>query len=86
MLKAIWTLVKVLTVLFLFLFLAGQEGDVVVNWGEYTLEVDLGLFLVSLLAFVVGAMLFQSFFNVLFDAPSRLKRYWREKGGRTDSG
>ncbi|MAQ70812.1 MAG: hypothetical protein CL565_01320 [Alphaproteobacteria bacterium] len=79
MLKALWTLAKALTVLVLFLFLANQEGDVNVNWGEYTLEADLGLFLVAVLFFVLAALVFQSFFNLLFDAPTRLKRFWRER-------
>ena len=86
MIRALWFLIKVGVVVAIAVWLAEQEGSIVIDWAPYKLTFHVGLFLFSLFVLLFLSNLLFSVIKGTLDLPKSLRRYKditdREKGYR----
>lgn len=86
MIRALWFLIKVGVVVAIAVWLAEQEGTIVIDWAPYKLTFHVGLFLFSLFILLFVSNLLFSIIKGTLDLPKSLRRYKditdREKGYR----
>ncbi len=79
MLKAFWALIQILLVCLFFLFLSEQKGSVHLEWRDYVLDINMGLFLVCFFGFLFIVLLIHKFAINIGDVPKTMRRYWTER-------
>lgn len=86
MIRALWTLVRIGILVAIVVWLAERPGTVALDWMEYHVRVELGLFLIGMLGVVMLGIFIFGVIRVVLDAPKTWRRYrditGREKGLR----
>jgi HemY protein len=86
MLRSIWVLVKIGVLVAIVVWLAERPGTVALDWMEYKITVDFGLFLIGLLGVVMLGIFIFGIIKAILDTPKNWRRYRdfnnREKGLR----
>lgn len=84
MFRALWFFVQISIVVAAAIWIATQQGAVDIAWRDYTLSVQLGIFLLAFVSMVVVGMLIFWFVNFMVDLPNKYSRHKgiraREKG------
>ncbi|MCB1592501.1 MAG: heme biosynthesis protein HemY [Alphaproteobacteria bacterium] len=86
MIRALWFLVKASVVVAIAVWLADQEGSIVIDWAPYKLTFHVGVFLLALFVLLFLSNLIFSVIKGILDMPKSFQRYRditnREKGYR----
>ncbi len=86
MIRALWFAVKVGALIALAVWVADRPGQVHIEWMEYTVNMQMGLFLLVMMAAILIAIFIYQFIRALVTFPSSWARYneikAREKGWR----
>ncbi len=86
MIRALWFLVKAALVVAIAVWLAEQEGTIVIDWAPYTLTFHVGAFIFALFVLMFFSNLLFSIIKGILDMPKSFRRYRditdREKGYR----
>lgn len=86
MIRALWFLVKAALVVAVAVWLAEQEGTIVIDWAPYKLTFHVGMFLFSLFVLMFLSNLLFSIIKAILDMPKSMRRYKditdRERGYR----
>lgn len=75
MVRALWVLIKVAVFVGVVVWLAERPGSVSLDWMDYKIRVELGLFLVGLLGVVMLGIFVFGVIKAFLDMPQTLKRY-----------
>ena len=75
MIRALWLLIKIGFLIGLVIWIAERPGMVTVEWLEYTVKIQVGFFLLLLLAFVILGILIFSLIKGALDFPQTIARY-----------
>jgi len=82
--RALWFFVQIALVVAAAIWISTQQGAVDIQWRDYTLSINMGIFLLGLALFVIVTTALFHFITWLVDLPGRYGRYRgvkaREKG------
>lgn len=76
MLRALWTLIKLLLVAGIVIFLMEQDGALNIEWKDYVVSVQLGMGLAAILLFLVALLFFHRLILNLLRVPQVMRGYW----------
>ncbi|MGE4314026.1 MAG: heme biosynthesis HemY N-terminal domain-containing protein [Pseudobdellovibrionaceae bacterium] len=82
MLRAFWTLSKVIIFVLLLGFIAGQNGQLEIQWRDYTIEADLGLALLALTLVIIALLYSHSLFLRVTALPKNIRHILRNRAYR----
>lgn len=75
MIRALWFFIQLSVVAAAAIWLSTQKGAVDIAWRDYTLSVQLGVFLLAGAVLVIALMAFFNFLKFLAELPARYRRY-----------
>jgi HemY protein len=82
LLRALWFFLQLLVVSCAIIWIVTQRGAVAIQWNDYTLSLDLGIFLLFLGLFTLVAVASFRLINAIVNIPSGMSRRRRERNRR----
>ncbi len=83
MLRALWFFIRVGLIVAVAVWVASQPGDVALTWFDYTFKVQMGFFLLCLLAIILFSIFLYNVIDTFMSFPASYRRY-REIKSRED--